>query len=330
MRQFRVLSALVLAALCATACGGSSAPAAPSPPVPPATATSPWLREGVHLTEVTAGLPGKSIADTATIQLNDGRWRTYFTGDHQIRSAISPDGLNMTIESGIRLVLSTSSMFGPTSLASAVKVMRLDDGRIRMYFDALSSMYSAVSTDDGVTFTIESGVRIAASAIGEAAITGAGAVVRAPDGRWRMYFSGNDTQRIFSAVSTDLLSWSVESGVRVGGTATVGGFAEHPSAIVVNGVVSLFYFCRAGSPKVPGLYSSNSTDGLTFLTESAIGITDGADPDLVRSGSTIRMYFNWGAETNGTIQSARFTGTTLASMAPPAASFLKPGTGAIR
>lgn len=279
------------------------------------TATSPWQIEGTHLTELTAGLPGQSIADSASLQLSDGRWRTFFTGASQIRSAISPDGLSMTMESGIRLVLSPA--LGAGALASGIKVLRLDDGRVRAYFGSLGNMYSAISTDEGLTFTVDPGVRLLSSSIGDTVFTGGGSVVRTNDGRWRMYFSGAHQKQVFSAVSTDLLSWSIEPGARVGGSATVAGQTEHPSAIVTNGVVSVFYFRNIGQAVSSGLYYANSSDGLTFTAENAVGITFGNDPDLVRAGSTIRMYYNWGNDTNGTIQSARFTGVSLAPAGQP-------------
>ena len=268
-----------------------------APPAPLA-----WTPEAVLLTEITAGFPGQSIADSSSLQLRDGRWRMFFTGAGYIRSAISPDGLALTMEPGIRLDL--SGALGRGSLASAIRVLRLADGRVRAFFHSLDGMYSAVSSDEGVTFTVEPGVRITAASVGDTEISG-GAVVRTRDGLWRMYFGGR-AGKVFSAISTDQLAWTLESGVRVGAGAVVGGSAQHPCAISnADGSVSIFYFRDIGQAAPYGIYVATSSDGLTFSSETATGIRVGADPDVVQSGTLIRMYYNWGNNTNGVIYSAR-------------------------
>lgn len=288
-----------------------------------------FVPEGVHLTEISAGLPGQSIADSATVRLLDGRWRTFFTGATKIHSAVSPDGLAMTIEPGIRLDPSEPGGLGPQALAAALKVLRLSDGRIRAYFYSLDGMHSSVSSDDGQTFTLESGVRLLPSAIGDTYVSG-GSVVPTSDGRWRMYFGGL-ARTVLSATSSDLLTWSVDPGVREGPGTTLSRPSDHPSAIRnADGSVSVFYFHNnAASGEPGGIYVATSADGLTFTSEEFTGIELGNDPDAVLADGVVRLYYNFGGESDGTISSARLSGSLALALAftdDP----LVPGTSPIR
>ncbi len=272
-----------------------------------------WVQEATLLNEVTAGFPGQSISNTAAFQLRDGRWRILFNvysdSASSVRSAISPDGINLTMESGVRI--DTSAALGPTSRVGGIKVLRLDDGRLRAYFWSVGGIHSAVSSDEGVTFTVENGVRFAPSAVGETASLTAGSVVRIGDGRWRMYLGASGTGRVFSLTSTDLLTWTLEAGIRLGPGSQLSLEAGHPGAILnADGSVTLFYFHGSTPtnrfPRLNGIFESTASDGLTFTTETATGIALGNDPDVVPlPGGGYRMYYDWGNDFNGTFYSAR-------------------------
>lgn len=92
-----------------------------------------WTPEGARLTDVTAGFPGVSIADVAAFQLRDGRWRLLLDTGRAIRSAVSPDGLSLTMESGTRLPTRTTD--GQSIRPAGVKVLKLDTGQLRAYFN---------------------------------------------------------------------------------------------------------------------------------------------------------------------------------------------------
>lgn len=265
--------------------------------------TVAWVVEGVRLTNATTGFSG-GFGDTSTIRLNDGRWRMFLVGNGAYHSAVSSDGLTFTMEPGTRLPLGNGQ----------ARVLRLDDGRVRIYYRSGGGILSAISTDEGLAFTAEAGERISASATGLAAVSSP-SFARGRDGRWHMYFSdlaatGTNLNplRIFSASSSDLLTWTLDPGVRIGAGAVLGGSAEHPSAFTnADGSITLIYF-----PKTPtGLMTSTSPDGLTFTTETSIGIPLGNDPDVVRlPDGMYRMYYNWGDDTSGTIYSAKGTVTS--------------------
>ena len=103
------------------------------------------------------------------------------------------------------------------------------------------------------------------------------------------------------------------------------GSAAHACAIAnSDGSVSIFYFRQTpGAPPgaaSDGIYTATSTDGLTFSSETATGISRGNDPDVVQAGGSLRMYYNWfdaGSGSNGTIYAARRTGNAFAPMFVP-------------
>ncbi len=98
-----------------------------------------------------------------------GGWRLYFTSGGGIRSAVSTDGLNFTVETGFRITAEAAGFTRTTAgAASGATVIRLTDGRYRMYFSDLPRpgdppgghyIKSAVSTDQ-LRWTMEEGVRV--------------------------------------------------------------------------------------------------------------------------------------------------------------------------
>lgn len=292
------------------------------------------------------------LADVTVLPLSDGRYRM-FIGDapvtpatpRGIHSAISSDGVSFTLESGPRVVRPY-----PTSATTAVQfihphVVRMDDGRVRLFVSGGGGISSLTSADDGMTFTLDTGLRIRAADVGVTRISGP-SIVKMKTGGWRMYFSelnpnsvdpttGHVTlavNRIFSAFSTDLLTWAIDSGVRAGpGSAiTNSGSAEHPGSIANDdGSVTLIYFRNIhedSSGSSLGLWASTATDGLNFTSEAPtpfllswprVGVTPpttytwstigpGGDPFLMRLNTgEVRIYYNSGDDTGGAIYTAR-------------------------
>lgn len=321
-RRIAIASALSVSVACGSS--GSSTPTSPTTTPTTTTPTTPtpvaptvsWTNEGTRLTAAQAGQTSTQVlADATVIRLNDGRWRMYVYGNTAYKSAISSDGLAFTIESGFRM----------REGAGQSRAWRLDDGRIRIYFSA-NGISSAVSSDDGTTFIEESGTRLSASAAGMSQLTGPG-IVRMRSGLYRMYFSdlpipgeGVRPHQIKSATSADLVSWTMDSGVRVGTGATMTGNAEHPCAIVnSDGSVTIFYFRNTDFT----LYQSTSSDGVTFNTEQSTGLGLN-DPDIVTlSDGTVRLYGGGIDSGGGYIGSARrATANALGLMR----SFAAPGT----
>lgn len=170
--------------------------------------------------------PGVCCQDA--VALPDGRIRLYFNKANPVQrntpfgieSAISSDGVHFTVETGDRIPV-VNGMNVPMGL-----VYGLPDGGYRLFYTDGDTTVSATSPD-GLTFTNDPGVRLAANAFAEPVRGGPActAIVPLADGRYRMYCSqvmtdggaGVPSKRaIFSAVSSDLLAWTPEPGVRLG------------------------------------------------------------------------------------------------------------------
>ena len=297
-------------------------PPVPSPPtgppteppttLPPATGTGICTIHGPVLGPTDFGVAaGAVLADTSAVRLADGRVRLYtFAQGLGIVSAVSltAEGLTFVPEAGARL---------PDG-SGMPRVVAIPGGGLRLFYTSTNGIKSAVSTD-GLTFTVEPGFRITAEAAGfsntTVAATSGATVTTLPDGRFRMYFS--DLPRpgdppgqhlVKSAVSTDMLAWTVEAGVRIGpGAPVLTGSAEHPFALAhPDGSVTVYYgkFGAAGSPD--GVYQSTSLDGLTFEQET-LDVFFGNDPDALRlvDGTLVLYYGGFDPQVGGTINVAQ-------------------------
>lgn len=131
--------------------------------------------------------------DPDVIELPDGRLRMYFyditqdRDDHPIYSAVSSDGLNYELEPGVRF--KSPQIFDPD-------VIKLKDGRYRMYLNNKGRIISATSPD-GLTFTLDPGVRVERGGV-------PGSIVLA-DGTVRLYGCGIPVYR-----SDDGLTFRIE------------------------------------------------------------------------------------------------------------------------
>ncbi|MCA9349235.1 hypothetical protein KC878_03820 [Candidatus Saccharibacteria bacterium] len=245
---------------------------------------------------VTAGLP---VADVSAIQLDNGSWRIYaFAQEQGIVSAISDDGLNFTAETGARL----------GDGAGMPRIIRLADNTYRMYFIDQGNVSSATSVD-GLTFVKENGFRITAPD-GVDATTGISTPIKLSDGKWHTYFSelprpgeGLKAFNVYSAISDDLISWTVQDGVRIGGTLVP--TAEHPDAVVNDkGEVVLYFFVN----ETRKLMTATSVDGLKFENLKDTGL-DCNDPNIATSSSgEYRLYCgDFDEQAGGIVKSAQIS-----------------------
>lgn len=255
---------------------------------------------------------GGSIADSTAVVLPDGRVRIYFqyvskdksTGVHY--SAISEDGITFTMEKG--------TVFGKNEMSSEwwgphIKAKVLDDGQLRIYKGATpreeenTGIISYISSD-WVTFTKENGFRITSDDANLEKLSHL-TIVSTDDGTYRGYFSnmpqGSDSTRLVkSATSADLLTWTMDSGVRVGIGASPAVAAEYsaeqPHALQrKDGCVTLFYYSthyQDGTLRPPQLRYSTSSDGLTFDTLYSLEL-NGNGPDIITlPDGTYLLYYD--------------------------------------
>lgn len=288
----------------------TAAPSAVPPPTKSAVATTGSVGPSPFtVTDIGQRLDGDA-ADPTAVVLPDGRVRVYVAGPPPA-SYISTDGVRFTPEPGERV---DRRIAGPHK-----RIFRLPDGRWRMFFNTLpqaatKGLGSAISSD-GLTFTVEPGLRItlADAGVSPHPDLSVGDVVPIPDGKYRMYFSsftlgdrrpnttGDPNEFVKSAVSSDLFTWAVEPGVRVGpGSQRLTGSAEHPAALLnSDGSVSLFYGrLKYANPPRPGLhpdsglYVATSKDGLTFDTEARLLNSGGLFVDTL--GNEVRKVGDFG------------------------------------
>src|SRR3989344_1490746 len=109
--------------------------------------TTTWTKTGT-------AVPG-SFADADTVKLADNSYRMYYAiqpevmgNNFEVYSSTSTDGKSWTKDPGTRKTMVTFP-----------EVIKLSDGRYRMYFQSGGVIKSAISTD-GLTFTDETGTRI--------------------------------------------------------------------------------------------------------------------------------------------------------------------------
>jgi hypothetical protein len=261
---------------------------------------------------------GNSGADPWIIRLDDGRYRLYYpvvldepSAWDGLVSWISDDGLSFTQESGYR-------MQGYTLFQLCI--VRNADGSYRMYWDDQSqgwvndlgnkAIKSALSTDGGWTFSEESGERLTYSGSGyESNGIVSCRVLALPDGTFRMYYHAlSDYDRILSALSSDGLDFTRESGVRLDRLCPpetrFGGVTPVIDAQGTEHVFAQTVRCTGNyvNPQA-GLFDGTTADGLTINIPSLPFVQgyskDGTvansvhpeDYTVVQTPDGLRVYF---------------------------------------
>jgi hypothetical protein len=177
-----------------------------------------WTPErGVRLSAQAGGAGKFRVASSEVVPLDDGseRLRMYYeccagpqSQQNSIRSAVSADGLDWTVETGVRLELSDRNITSP-------RIIFLDDGRCRLYCGERGrGIISAMSEDGGLTFEVEPDLRVAADQSFDRFATFAPEIILLPSGGYRMFYAGyGDPKRahILTAVSDDGLNWLKDS-----------------------------------------------------------------------------------------------------------------------
>jgi hypothetical protein len=161
-------------------------------------------------------------------------------------------------------------------------IVRRPEGGFRLFYTAVGSakpfrdcqgyILSAVS-DDGLTFSVEPGIRIAP----QPDIPHMSLRVLVPsvtplrDGRWRMYFESRGSASrptvICSAISTDQLDWQLEEGIRLQSEGGVGGPRYLP---LPDGRGRLHCFRSEYGPGGPACSSRIGTTIVSALTSDGL------------------------------------------------------------
>ncbi|HCD02216.1 MAG TPA: hypothetical protein DER64_17005 [Planctomycetaceae bacterium] len=254
-----------------------AAPDEDTSPAPEAT----WAADAVR-----TGLCG--AVSPRVVRLSDGRYRVFYSqilpragfpagaNDYdnsttRILSAVSADGLNWTPEPGVRLSAEQGGAGEFRVVSSEVVPMAGDTGRFRMFFECCpgpqsvrSAIRSAVSDDDGVSWNVEPGERLA---IEESNISSP-RIVFLDDGRWRMYLHQRGVG-VVSAVSVDGgTTFELEAGVRIAETAPHATHTAFASEILRLGASQFrMYFAAYSRPQVATVMTAVSQDGLEWVID---------------------------------------------------------------
>lgn len=243
-------------------------------------------------------------------KLSDGRVRLYYCGQGGIVSAISSDGLNFATESGLRISPGT----GNEMIVCDPTLVTLSDGRVRMYYkgansgtggpgQAIHKIYSAISSD-GLAFAKE-GLRLDSETSGDRGWASVPDAILLLDGRVRLFYVSGDpalTGGIASAVSSDGLTFTRESGMRTSG-------GVDPAAFRLSDGRYLLSVASINSTLPPylanGLYLFVSQDGLTFGDRKTILLENTVyDPTIVQvDAKTLRIYYGKNSGTMNTTES---------------------------
>lgn len=176
-----------------------------------------WVPEpGVRLSPQEGGAGEYRVVSSEVVPVGDGRrLRMYFeccagsqAVTNSIRSATSSDGLNWTMDPGVRVECEGHNYASP-------RIIFQDDGHCRMYvFDRGQGIISFVS-HDGLDFQPEPGLRIGQDGPFDSLCAFAPEIVRVAGAGYVMYYAGySQTPHgpaaradILRAVSSDGLIW---------------------------------------------------------------------------------------------------------------------------
>ncbi len=221
------------------------------------------------------------IVSPETILLSDDSVRLYTTGGGGISVYLAADGVTFTEVSA-----STPQGSDPT-------LIKLDDGSYRIYYvDQMDKTIKTATSPDGLAFTFETSTGIS-NTTGKPA-WGVPDTISLPDGSIRMFWvdtvSGSDLEIIKSAISSDGVTFTKESGSR-----TTGGYVDPYILKAETGDWVGLFSTGPGQPPQK-LYIGTSTDGLTWSVEADPIITvsggNALDPTAVDLGDgSYRVYY---------------------------------------
>jgi hypothetical protein len=256
---------------------------------------------------------GGSVSDT--VKLPAGGWRTYFhvnpnpaagiTKMH-IRSAFTADGKSWTLEPGIRVQSPEGE--GPAIHGVADPApMQLPDGTWLMAIKSFIAapqqqqqqqppsnglqghhVLSATSTDGGLTWTRDPGIRLSGASV-------PAAIHDVDNGRVIVYFvqppnEPGKPETVAAAVSTDGTNFRRDPAFRIEGLSTLK--AVDPSILRdEDGRYRLYYLASdhpgdpAAGPNPHAIRLALSDDGITFreVPDTAFEYPDLVDPDVFRA-----------------------------------------------
>ncbi|MCW1968255.1 MAG: hypothetical protein KIH69_009085 [Anaerolineae bacterium] len=310
------IAAAVMAALtaCTALAVGPSrtSPANPFPPAKPAQAQPPnsaratgetWVRQGIAIGAQVGNETQNVILMPHIVKLDTGdargAYRMFYNktlgpGQDQISYADSNDGVAWQAK-GVALQGSNDPT-NRTYVLGGAQIVRLNDGRWRMYYRASPKInqgtppaygiFSAIS-NDGNTFTNEPGVRIDIqpyAADSPFVLAGHGAFFVANDGTYGGIFSGNlaseakSPSSLYLIFSKDGLTWDVKGAKRI-----LKDYHD-PTVVKYNGQYVMYamnlHFYTAKVVSADGLNWGATPEPINLLDEQGKTLDTGAIGDV--------------------------------------------------
>jgi hypothetical protein len=147
------------------------------------------------------------FADANVVEIGGGKYRMYYSAEPetpgfkgQVYSAVSSDGIKWTEESGTRMEWTTFP-----------SVIKLPDGKYRMYFQNQNVIKSATSSD-GISWTQEPGTRVdATNSVGLALDNVAAPTIAKIGNEYVMVYRGDINRKYPEKVpnpNTELFLWA--------------------------------------------------------------------------------------------------------------------------
>lgn len=334
---------VVLTACTAWAAGPSRTPSVnPFPPAKPAQAQLPngmratgetWVRQGIAIGAQVSNETQNVILMPHIVKLDNGdargAYRMFYNktlgpGQDQISYADSTDGVTWQAK-GVALQ-GASDPNSRNYVLGGAQIVRLNDGRWRMYYRASPKItqgtppaygiFSAIS-NDGNTFTIESGVRIDIqpyAADSPFSLAGHGAFFVANDGTYVGIFSGNlaseakSPSSLYLIFSKDGLTWDVTGAKRI-----LKDYHD-PTVVKYNGQYVMYamnlHFYTAKVVSADGLNWDATPEPINLLDEQGKTLDTGAIGDvggMVAPNGELWLFSNHQQGQNPSMAIARWT-----------------------
>ena len=214
--------------------------------------------DGINWTApVATGITDTGATNPSVIRLNNGTYlmiygrQTAMPTTERLYRGTSNDGITFTKQTGPLTggaVLIADS--GENDFVSVPDLIYVNDSTLRMYFVAStinSRVHTATSTDDGVNWTREGQISLSGGQIGGQ--VNDPDIIKLSDGSYRLFFTTPPAGqsigdlRIRSAISSDGLTFSVESGSRANPSGSVNALMDPDTVLIIGtaGNYRLYY-----------------------------------------------------------------------------------------
>lgn len=223
----------------------------------------------VHLGQVVGARDVEGVdmvTNPAVFETKDGGYRMIFEGstyaydknNRRLYSAVSSDGLKWAVEPSVRFQDAGDGKPGEL-FTSVPEIIRLDDGRLRMYYTRGATSATALSEDDGLNWTKEKNLELRKVAIDLD-------IVRLDDGSYRLFFTtfadefGIGEQWVTSADSKDGIDFELKND-RLVGPSTPDGLVTDPDIVRTDDGYRMYYGeFKKGEENRPNIMSAFSSD----------------------------------------------------------------------